>query len=164
MNNPWLKTNPFLSMWLSSVNQMAGTMRSQATSQAKRQITAAVTKATKDNLKAFTGAASASPPKSKPKAKPWEARNSSTKNFACPPQGWQATNKKTQTGSLSVWRRQTQIHRSLGERQYQKIINMLPKKTGITITCVCSPGKLLGACRNLSVCSNNEITKYWWLL
>lgn len=66
MSNPWLKKNPFMSMWLSGFNQLTG----HATSQGKRQITAAVTKATKDNLKAMTGGASASPAKSKPKTKP----------------------------------------------------------------------------------------------
>lgn len=49
MSNPWLKKNPFMSMWLSWANQMAGTMRGQAT--------AAVTKATNDNIKAMLGAA-----------------------------------------------------------------------------------------------------------
>lgn len=51
MSNPWLKKNPFMSMWLSSFNQVAGTMRSQATAQAKRQITTAVNKATKPKPK-----------------------------------------------------------------------------------------------------------------
>lgn len=68
MSNPWLKTNPFMSMWLTGFNQMTGAMRSQATAQAKRQVTAAVTKATKENLKAMTGASRPSP--AKPKAKP----------------------------------------------------------------------------------------------
>lgn len=75
MSNPWLKTNPFMSMWLTGFNQMTGAMRSQATAQAKRQVTAAVTKAAKENLKAMTGAskpapAPAPPAPAKPKAKP----------------------------------------------------------------------------------------------
>lgn len=45
MRNPWLKKNPFMSMWLSGANRMAATLRGQATAQAKRQIRAAVTKA-----------------------------------------------------------------------------------------------------------------------
>ena len=45
MSNPWLKKNPFMSMWLSAANRAAGTMRNQATAQAKRQISAALTKA-----------------------------------------------------------------------------------------------------------------------
>lgn len=70
MSNPWLKKNPFMSMWLSGANRMASTIRGQATAQAKRQISAAATKATNDNLKALLGwTAPASPtsPKAKPK-------------------------------------------------------------------------------------------------
>ncbi|GAB2877129.1 hypothetical protein GCM10027046_01190 [Uliginosibacterium flavum] len=56
MSNPWLKKNPFMSMWLSAANRMAGTMRGQATAQVKREISATATKATNDNLKALLGA------------------------------------------------------------------------------------------------------------
>lgn len=66
MSNPWLKKNPFMSMWLSWANRMAGTMRGQATAQAKRQISAAVTKATNDNLKALLGRTAPASPKAKP--------------------------------------------------------------------------------------------------
>ena len=45
MSNPWLKKNPFMSMWLSTANRVAGTLRSQATAQARRQVKAAVTEA-----------------------------------------------------------------------------------------------------------------------
>lgn len=67
MSNPWLKKNPFMSMWLSAANRIAGTMRGQAAAQAKRQISAAVTKATNDNLKAMTGGTAPTSPKAKPK-------------------------------------------------------------------------------------------------
>lgn len=67
MSNPWLKKNPFMSMWLSAANRIAGTMRGQAAAQAKRQISAAVTKATNDNLKAMTGGTAPASPKAKPK-------------------------------------------------------------------------------------------------
>lgn len=63
MSNPWLKKNPFMSMWLSMANRMAG----QATAQAKRQVSAAVTKATNDNLKALIGGTAPASPKAKPK-------------------------------------------------------------------------------------------------
>ena len=59
MSNPWLTKNPFMSMWLSSFNQLTG----HATSVAKREIETAVIKATKQNMKAITAV-------SKPKAKP----------------------------------------------------------------------------------------------
>ena len=45
MANPWLKKNPFMSMWLSTANRVAGTLRGQATAQAKRQVKAAVAEA-----------------------------------------------------------------------------------------------------------------------
>ncbi|MES2877885.1 MAG: hypothetical protein V4713_05630 [Pseudomonadota bacterium] len=51
MSNPWLKKNPFMSMWLTEANRMAASMRGQATAQAKRQINAAVTQATTDSVK-----------------------------------------------------------------------------------------------------------------
>jgi len=55
MPNPWLKKNPFMSMWLSAANRAAGSMRAQATAEVKRQVNAAVAKATQDNLKALSG-------------------------------------------------------------------------------------------------------------
>ena len=57
MSNPWLRKNPFMSLFLSGANRIAGTVRCQATAQARRQINAAVSKATTDNLKAVLGAA-----------------------------------------------------------------------------------------------------------
>ena len=57
MSNLWSRKNPFMSLFLSNANRLAGTLRGQATAQAKRQISAAVSKATNDNLKAVLGAA-----------------------------------------------------------------------------------------------------------
>ena len=54
MPNPWLKKNPFMSLWLSTANRMAGSMRGQASAQVKRQVNAAVTEATRENLKLWT--------------------------------------------------------------------------------------------------------------
>jgi len=56
MSNPFLKKNPFMSMWLSAANRAAGSLRGQASAQAKRQVTAAVTQAAHDNLKLWTDA------------------------------------------------------------------------------------------------------------
>ncbi len=42
MANPWLKKNPLLSMWLSTANRVAGTLRGQATAQANRNLKAAL--------------------------------------------------------------------------------------------------------------------------
>jgi hypothetical protein len=36
MSNPWLKKNPFMSMWLSTANRLAGSLRGQATAQVGR--------------------------------------------------------------------------------------------------------------------------------
>lgn len=55
MPNPWLKKNPFMSMWLSAANRAAGSMRAQATAEVKRQVNAAAAKATRDSLKALSG-------------------------------------------------------------------------------------------------------------
>ena len=75
MTNPWLKKNPFMSLWLSGANTAAGSMRGHAAAQAKRQAatakrqaTAAMTHATMDILNFWTGALAPSPPaKSKEK-------------------------------------------------------------------------------------------------
>ena len=58
MTNPWLKKNPFMSMWLSTVNRVSGTLRGQVTGQAKRQLKAAI-----------ADASSAPAPKTKPRSK-----------------------------------------------------------------------------------------------
>ena len=67
MSNPWLKKNPFMSMWLSSANRIAGSVRGQATAEMKRQVQAAVTEATNENIKLWTTAA---PPSAARKKKP----------------------------------------------------------------------------------------------
>ena len=59
MSNPWLKKNPFMSMWLSSANRIAGSLRGQATAEVKRQVKAAATEATNENIKLWSAAVSA---------------------------------------------------------------------------------------------------------
>jgi hypothetical protein len=54
MTNPWLKKNPFMSMWLSGANAAAGSLRGRAMGQAKRQSAAMMTKATQDVIDAWT--------------------------------------------------------------------------------------------------------------
>jgi hypothetical protein len=51
MSNPWLKKNPFMSVWLSTANRMAGSLRGLAAAQVKRQVNAAVTEVARENLK-----------------------------------------------------------------------------------------------------------------
>lgn len=45
MSNPWLKKNPFMSLWLSAANRVAGTVRSQTLAQARRQVNAVIAEA-----------------------------------------------------------------------------------------------------------------------
>jgi len=56
MSNPWLKKNPFMSMWLSTANRIAGSLRGPATAQAKRQVGAAVTEAANEHIKLWSAA------------------------------------------------------------------------------------------------------------
>lgn len=69
MRNPWLKKNPFLSMWLSGANSILGSARGHATAKARRQVNAAVTEATKNNLKLWSDAIKATPAKQRAKRK-----------------------------------------------------------------------------------------------
>jgi hypothetical protein len=48
MANPFLRKNPFMSMWLSGANSVANSARGAIAAEAKRQSTAAITKATSD--------------------------------------------------------------------------------------------------------------------
>ncbi len=47
MKNPWLKKNPFMSMWLSGANSVLGSARGRATSVARRQGTTAIAQSAK---------------------------------------------------------------------------------------------------------------------
>ena len=42
MTNPWLKKNPFMSMWLSGAHSVANSARGQIAAEARRQSTAAI--------------------------------------------------------------------------------------------------------------------------
>jgi len=57
MANPWLKKNPFMSLWLSSANRVAGSVRGQVAAEARRQTTSAAHQATNDIVKFWTDAA-----------------------------------------------------------------------------------------------------------
>ena len=59
MSNPWLKKNPFMSMWLSSANRIAGSLRGQATAEVKRQVRGAATEATNENIKLWSAVVTA---------------------------------------------------------------------------------------------------------
>jgi hypothetical protein len=63
-----LKKNPFLSMWLSSANAVAGSVRSRTKQQVRRQSATAARNATKAMFEAWTGAV-IKPPRKKTKRK-----------------------------------------------------------------------------------------------
>jgi len=65
MKNPWIKKNPFLSMWLSGANAVAGAARSRATAEAKRQAATMMTQGAKQVTDFWTGALIAPPPSKK---------------------------------------------------------------------------------------------------
>jgi hypothetical protein len=66
MSNPWLKKNPFMSMWLSGANSVANTARGRIAAEARRQSTTAIHKATHDMFALWTGGMLGS---ARPKAK-----------------------------------------------------------------------------------------------
>ena len=55
MANPWLKKNPFMSIWLSGANSMANSVRGRIAAEARRQSATAITKATNDMFNLWTG-------------------------------------------------------------------------------------------------------------
>ena len=67
MTNPWLKKNPFMSMWLSAVNTAAGSLRGHAAAQAKRQTARAMKKATNDMFNVWASGLAGSPTKKRRK-------------------------------------------------------------------------------------------------
>ena len=69
MSNPWLKKNPFMSMWLSGANRIAGTFRGHASAQAKRQVNAAMTEAVSAGRKILSDAQKAAPSATRAKRK-----------------------------------------------------------------------------------------------
>ena len=69
MSNPWLKKNPLMSMWLSTANRVAGSLRGQATAQAKRQVKAAVADAAQESVKLWSASGTTHAIKKKPARK-----------------------------------------------------------------------------------------------
>lgn len=69
MTSPWLKKNPFMSLWLSTAHRMAGSMRGSATSQVKQRMTAALADATNEHINRWSAVVAPSPTRSRPKRK-----------------------------------------------------------------------------------------------
>ncbi len=61
MKNPWTKKNPFLSMWLSGANAIAGSARSRASATAKRSANTVARRSQKQVVDFWTAALT--PPK-----------------------------------------------------------------------------------------------------
>jgi hypothetical protein len=59
VKNPWMKKNPFLSMWLSGANAVAGSARSRVTAAAKRQAATMMTNGAKQLADFWGGALTA---------------------------------------------------------------------------------------------------------
>ena len=56
MSNPWLKKNPFMSMWLSGANSVANSARGRIAAEAQRQSATAVQRAAGDIFSMWTDA------------------------------------------------------------------------------------------------------------
>lgn len=67
MKNPWIKKNPFMSMWLSGANAVAGSARTCAIAEGRRQTSIMMTKGTRQMMDFWTGALLTPPPKRKKK-------------------------------------------------------------------------------------------------
>jgi hypothetical protein len=67
MKNPWTKKNPFMSMWLSGANAIAGSARGRAIAESRRQTSTMMTKSAKQITDFWTGALLTPPPKRKKK-------------------------------------------------------------------------------------------------
>jgi hypothetical protein len=72
MKNPWTKRNPFMSMWLSAANTVAGSARSRMTAASRRQASTMMTQGAAQAadfwakvLKAPTGAKKRRKPRSR---------------------------------------------------------------------------------------------------
>lgn len=63
MKSPWTKKNPWMSMYLSGANAIAGSIRGRAASAAKRQTSTAVTTGIKQLANMWTSALSVPSPR-----------------------------------------------------------------------------------------------------
>ena len=65
MSNPWMKKNPFMSMWLSAANKTIGSAKGTATSAAKRGVALAQEDATRQVLEFWSVKPSKAVPRKK---------------------------------------------------------------------------------------------------
>ena len=69
MRNPWLKKNPFMSMWLSGANAVLGSARVRATAEGKRQAASMMSNGAKQMTRFWRGALLAPHPGKKKKSR-----------------------------------------------------------------------------------------------
>lgn len=70
MKSPWLKKNPWLSMYLSGANAMAGAMRSRMTAEFRRQASTAMTEGLRQATAFWSGGLiQPAPPRKKNRAR-----------------------------------------------------------------------------------------------
>jgi len=67
MKNPWTKKNPFMSMWLSGANAIAGSVRSKVAAESKRQAATMMTQGIQEMVKFWSGGLMSPPPSKKRK-------------------------------------------------------------------------------------------------
>ena len=67
MTNPWLKKNPWHSLWMSGANAVLGSARGVATAQARRQASAVTNQAISEAVRFWTGGST--PPRKKSSGK-----------------------------------------------------------------------------------------------
>ena len=65
MKNPWTKKNPFMSMWLSGANSIAGSARGRAIATSKRQASTMITQSANEVVRFWTAGLTAPTPKKK---------------------------------------------------------------------------------------------------
>ena len=61
MNNPWLKKNPFMSMWLSGLNTATNSARGHMAAEMQRQTRQMMTAGTQQMLRFWSGGLLAAP-------------------------------------------------------------------------------------------------------
>jgi hypothetical protein len=65
MRNPWIKKNPFMSMWMSGANAVWGAARSRATAEGKRQAATMMSHDAKEVARFWSNALTSTPRKKK---------------------------------------------------------------------------------------------------
>jgi hypothetical protein len=68
LKNPWLKKNPFMSMWLSGANTILGSARGRAVAEARRQTAAMMNEGAREMVRFWSGTSAPSAPRKRKKA------------------------------------------------------------------------------------------------